>query len=94
MNKRLWHLIVGTRGGLNRARIIVLLRERARNANEIAAALELDYKTVRHHLRTLQDNDVVMSRGQDAYGTTYELAPRLQVHYEEFEEIWMKIGEK
>lgn len=94
MNKRLWHLIVGTRGGINRARIVVLLRERPRNANEIASALGLDYKTVRHHLRVLEQNDIVMSRGRNAYGTMYELSPRLRVHYDEFLEVWNRIGEK
>ncbi|MBI4416876.1 MAG: ArsR family transcriptional regulator, partial [Euryarchaeota archaeon] len=41
MDKRLWHLIVGTRGGLNRAKIIHLLHDRPYNANALAAALQL-----------------------------------------------------
>ncbi|OGS51001.1 MAG: hypothetical protein A3K65_01915 [Euryarchaeota archaeon RBG_16_68_12] len=97
MNKRLWHLIAGTRGGVNRAKIIWLLRERPSNANSIAESLSLDYKTVRHHLDVLRDNDVVMSTASgtnNGYATMYSLSPRLQTHFEEFLEIWTRFGEK
>ncbi len=95
MNKRLWHLVAGTRGGLNRAKIIWVLRARPSNANAIAAHLLLDYKTVRHHLDVLRDNNVVMTTGTDnGYGTVYSLSPRLQTHFEEFLEIWSRLGAK
>jgi len=91
VDRRLWHLIVGTRGGLNRAKIVHLLRERPYNANALAAALRLDYKTVRHHLRVLIENNIVMASHHQTYGTLYFLTPRLQVHFEDFLEIWEKI---
>lgn len=94
-NKRLWHLIAGTRGGLNRAKIIWFLRERPSNANAIAEHLRLDYKTVRHHLDVLRANDLVMTAGPgDGYATTYSLTPRLQTHFEEFLEIWSRFRGK
>ena len=91
VDKRLWHLIVGTRGGLNRAKIVHLLRARPYNANALAAALGLDYKTVRHHLRVLVENDIVMASRDQKYGTLYFLTPRLQNHFEDFLEIWEKV---
>ncbi len=94
MDKRLWHLIVGTRGGLNRAKIVHLLRARPYNANALAATLKLDYKTVRHHLRVLIENDIVMASRDQTYGTLYFLTPRLQNHYGDFLEIWEKIQEE
>lgn len=95
LNRRLWYLIAGTRGGINRAKIIWLLREHPSNANAIAEALHLDYKTVRHHLDVLRTNDVVMSREADnGYGTRYALSPRLQTHFDEFLEIWARYEEK
>lgn len=93
VDKRLWHLIVGTRGGLNRAKIIHLLRARPYNANALATALGLDYKTVRHHLKVLADNNVVMASRDQTYGTLYFLTPRLQTHFEDFLEIWDKVKE-
>jgi len=95
VDKRIAHLILGTRGGLNRGRILALLRSGPRNANALAAALGLDYKTVRHHLEVLRENDLVMSvGGQVDYGVLYTLSPRLQMHYDEFEAVWKKLGEK
>ncbi|OGS48605.1 MAG: hypothetical protein A3K68_05680 [Euryarchaeota archaeon RBG_16_68_13] len=98
MDKRLWYLIAGTRGGTNRARILHALRDRPRNANDLAAVLGLDYKTVRHHLDVLRENECVMLQGEPGYAALYTLSPRLQVHFEDFEEIWRRmdrgIGEK
>jgi hypothetical protein len=39
----LWYLLVGTRGGVNRARIIRTIADRPRNANKLADHLDLDY---------------------------------------------------
>jgi len=95
LNRRLWHLIAGTRGGLNRAKIIWFLRDRPSNANAIAEHLRLDYKTVRHHLDVLRANDVVMASGEnDGYATRYALTPRLQTHFDEFLEIWSRFRGK
>jgi len=97
-DKRLWYLIAGTRGGINRARILWTLHDRPYNANDLATRLALDYKTIRHHLDVLRENDCVMTLGNESYGTLYSLSPRLQVHFEDFLEIWRRIeprlGEK
>lgn len=92
LDKRLWYLLAGTRGGLNRGRILQILRERPLNANDLSGRLSLDYKTVRHHLDVLRDNDCVMTLGNEGYGLLYTLSPRLQTHYEDFEEIWRRLG--
>ncbi len=91
LDKRLWYLLAGTRGGLNRARILRILRDRPLNANDLAGRLGLDYKTVRHHLDVLRDNDCVMTLGNEGYGVLYTLSPRLQSHFEDFEQIWRRI---
>ncbi|MFB6151611.1 MAG: winged helix-turn-helix domain-containing protein [Haloarculaceae archaeon] len=86
MEKALWYLLAGTRGGENRARIIRLLDERPRNANRLAEELDVDYNTVRHHLDVLLDHDVV-ERGGDDYGALYFLTDRFEHHRDVFEEI-------
>jgi DNA-binding transcriptional ArsR family regulator len=86
MEKALWYLLAGTRGGENRARIIRLLDDRPRNANQLADELDVDYNTVRHHLDTLLDHDVV-ERGGDDYGEMYFLTDRFDHYREEFETI-------
>ncbi len=59
MKKILWWLIAGTKGGINRARIINVLQKRPYNAHKLAEKLDLDYKTVRHHIKVLEDNNVI-----------------------------------
>lgn len=86
MEKALWYLIAGSRGGENRARIIRLLLERPRNANQLAGELDVEYNTVRHHLDTLEDHDVVEPGGTD-YGELYFLTDQFEQHREEFERI-------
>ena len=86
MEKALWYLIAGSRGGENRARIVRLLDERPRNANQLADDLDVDYNTVRHHLDKLTDHDVVETGG-DEYGKLYFLTDRFEHHREEFETV-------
>jgi len=91
LDRRLWYLIAGTRGGINRARILWSLRHRPHNANDLAGFLGLDYKTVRHHLDVLRENDCVMTLGNEGYGMLYALSPHLQTHFEDFLEIWRRM---
>lgn len=82
----LWYVLTGTRGGANRVRILRALDEQPRNANRLAEELDLDYKTVRHHLDVLVDNDVVENSGDD-YGAVYLPTQRVRRHWDTVEEI-------
>lgn len=82
----LWYVLTGTRGGRNRVRILRELAERPRNANQLAEDLDLDYKTVRHHLEVLVDNDVLESSG-DEYGAVYLPTDRARHHWDTVEAI-------
>ena len=86
MEKVLWYLLAGTRGGKNRARIIRALTERPRNANQLADHLDLDYNTVRYHLDMLTDHNVLETSG-DAYGQIYLPTDLFEHHEAEFERI-------
>jgi DNA-binding transcriptional ArsR family regulator len=86
MEKALWYLLAGTRGGENRARIIRALDDRPRNANQLSEALDVDYNTVRHHLDMLLDHDVIEKGGED-YGAMYFLTDRFEHHRDTFEDI-------
>ena len=90
MKRLLWYLIAGTKGGVNRARIIKCLQERPYNANQIAEKLNLDYKTVRHHIKVLEDNNIIVSSG-DKYGTLYFLSDDMENSVDVFDEIWNSI---
>lgn len=86
MEAVLWQVLAGTRGGPNRARILHALDERPRNANQLAEDLNLAYKTIRHHLDVLEDNDVIESTDTD-YGAVYLPTDRARRDWETVEEI-------
>jgi DNA-binding transcriptional ArsR family regulator len=86
MEKALWYLLVGTRGGQSRVQLIRAIEERPRNANQLSEVVDLDYNTVRYHLDTLLEHDVV-EKGGDDYGALYFLTDRFEHHREAFEEI-------
>ncbi len=77
-----------------RAKILMILKERPTNANQLAEQLGVDYRTVQHHLRILQENQLVVPSKQGAYGALYFLSPRLEQMWELFKEIWNQTGTK
>ncbi len=93
MSRMIWWLLVGTKGGVNRARIIRVLKDRPYNANQLTELLGLDYKTVRHHLRVLEENKIITSTGE-RYGTVYFLSPYMESNYKTFEEYLDKMCDK
>ena len=90
MEAVLWYVFTGTRGGKNRLRILKAIDERPRNANQLAEDLDLDYKTVRHHLDVLVENDVVQKSG-DGYGAVYLPSDRARHHWETIETIMEQV---
>lgn len=93
VTRLLWWLLSGTAGGFNRGRILQALFAQPRNANELANFLEIDYKTIRHHLKVLKKNNLVTTMGS-GYGTMYFPSDLIEKHKEKFDEIWSKIGKK
>jgi DNA-binding transcriptional ArsR family regulator len=82
----LWYLLASSRGGPTRVRIVRALRERPRNANQLATALELDYTTVRHHLDVLMRNNVVRRTGEE-YAAVYLFTDEVRSNWDVVEEI-------
>ena len=85
-------LIAGSRGGPTRANIIEILNKTPQNANQLAALLNLDYKTIRHHIDVLEKNKMITSFGE--YGATYFLSPTLEANYSSFEAIRKRMGKR
>ena len=91
VKRLLWWILAGSVGGFNRGRILEVLLMQPRNANELSQMLELDYKTIRHHLSILEKNKLVTTSGSD-YGKMYFPSNMLEENVEYFNEIWGKIG--
>lgn len=91
MRKLIWWVFAGTSGGPNRARIVMALNERPRNAHQLAEKLDLNYKTVRHHLKLLEENNIITSTGKNKYGELYFLSKEMEDNYEIFEDLWNEL---
>ena len=89
----LWSIIAGTRGGVNRAKILNLVKDTPMNANKIATVLDLDHKTVVHHVKILSKNKLVIKADKD-YGAEYQLTKIMKENQSALEEIMLKIGTK
>ena len=89
--KRLfWYVFAGSRGGLNRLRIISSLKEKPLNINQLAKQLNLDYKAIQHHIKNLEKNNLITKMGEK-YAVTYFISTFLEVNMETFEEIETKL---
>ncbi|HEX6254016.1 MAG TPA: winged helix-turn-helix domain-containing protein [Nitrososphaera sp.] len=82
----LWFLFAGSRGGENRIRIIDFLKKRPYNINQLADALEVDYKLVQHHIGVLERNNMVTKAGEK-YAVLYFISNYLEANIEAFNEI-------
>lgn len=86
----LWFVFAGSRGGLNRLRIISTLKEKPMNTNQLANELGLDYKAIQHHINVLEKNNLIVKEGEK-YGVTYFISTFLEVNMETFNEIAKKL---
>jgi len=86
----LWFLFAGSRGGENRVKIIDLLKERPYNINQLSESLNLDYKSIQHHISVLQKNNVITKMGEK-YGVLYFISNYFEANIEAFNEIKSKI---
>lgn len=90
----LMYLLVGTKGGANRLQMIKVLRDEPMNANRMGERLALDYKTIQHHLRILQENNIVVTSTAGSYGAMYFLTPYVEKNIAVVEEIWARFGKR
>jgi predicted transcriptional regulator len=93
MKLMLWWLILGTRGGLNRAKIIKKLKDQPYNSNQLAEELNVNYRTITHHIKILENSNVVSSFGEK-YGKMYFLSDEMKKDYAEFEDVWEQLKKK
>ena len=86
----LWFVFTGSKGGLNRIRLISVIRKTPLNANQLAKELGLDYKAIQHHVNVLEKNNLITRVGEK-YGATFFISTFLEVNLETFDEIVTKL---
>ena len=91
--KLLLYLFTGTRGGLTRLKIILLLLDTPSNTHQIALTLKFDYKAIQHHLRVMEKNNIV-AKLSDKYGATYHVSAFLEYNIHALDEVIDKLDRK
>lgn len=89
VEKMLYLLFAATQGGAMRTRIIEAIKEAPRNANQLREHLGVDYRTVTHHLKILERDNMVVSVGE-RYGRVYFLSTILEEYYPSFAKLAAK----
>ena len=77
----LWWLLMATRGGNTRVKIIEYIHKEPGNINQISLDLGANYRTVEHHIKVLLDNGIIRREGH-GYGSIYFLSDYYQKNYE------------
>ncbi len=85
-----WFLFAGSRGGHTRIRIISQLRNKPSNKNQLSQDLGMDYKGVQHHMKVLEENNLVTKVG-NSYGITYFVSALFEEGEAVFDEIATKL---
>jgi DNA-binding transcriptional ArsR family regulator len=86
----LWFLFAGTRGGDNRIKILDVLIKHPLNINKISEKLQLDYKTIQHHIHILEKNNLITKIG-DKYGVLYFISTYMEKNIESYYNIKKKL---
>ena len=84
-NTLLW-LLMGSKGGGTRMRILKLIRSKPGNVHRIAKELNLNYRTVKYHLELMLEHGLVERIGND-YGAIYVPSREVEENWDEIEEF-------
>lgn len=86
LKKALFWLIIASRGGETRAKILNMLISNPLNKNELSKRLNLNYRTITHHLNILKQNGLISE--DDRYGGLVYLRDGIMEDLQNFLKIY------
>ena len=85
----LWSVFAGSKGCINRVKVVLQLKKTPLNTNQLSEQLGLDYKVIERHLEILEKNKLVTKVG-NRYGSTFSLSSTLEYNLNLFDEVAAK----
>lgn len=85
VNTTYFRLFFESPGNFNRVKIVNLLNHRPYNINQLSKELNLNYRTVQHHIKVLEENMVVQS-DSNGYGALISISDGFDI--DKFMEIY------
>ena len=82
----LWSTFAGSKGCINRVKIVSQLKKMPLNTNQLSKQLGLDYKVIERHLEILEQNELV-TKVRNGYGSTFFLSSLLEHNLNLFDEV-------
>ena len=82
----LWSIFAGSKGCINRVKIVLQLKKTPLNTNQLSEQLGLDYKVIERHLEVLEKHEFVTKVG-NRYGSTFFLSSLLESNLKLFNEV-------
>jgi len=76
--KNLTYILLGQKGGKNRLQIIELLNERPYNLHQLSQVMNLNYRTIEHHIGVLAKNELITTSESEGYGKVYYLTSEME----------------
>jgi len=82
----LWSTFAGSKGCINRVKIVSQLKKMPSNTNQLSKQLGLDYKVIERHLEILEKHELVIKVG-NRYGSTFFISSLLESNLNLFDEV-------
>ena len=82
----LWSTFAGSKGCINRVKIVSQLKKTPLNTNQLSEQLGLDYKVIERHLEILEKHELVIKVG-NRYVSTFFLSSLLESNLNLFDEV-------
>jgi len=93
LKQKLSYLILGQKGGRKRMQIIDLLVERPYNLHQLSKVMDINYRTVRHHVDVLIRNEILSSSKTGTYGEVFFLTHDMESNMDIYHDVIKKFAD-